>query len=389
MKQITLLILIAIITLPIFAQAQFNKYPIPYRKGDKWGYCDEDKNIIVEPIYDLSKPVVMYDPYKEENRYGEIRKGNRVGLVNHKGEIIINTKYTSIRTSYYFEDKNNLTNPEYFFVVSDENGKFGIVSHTVLDKVVVPLEYDKIITHSTIEVLGYKNGKGYSINPLTGEKSLFEEDEEEGEEVFFTPYNSNASRTSKKSKNYDLTTDDKSRFEEKHTTFFSEIKGKPFRQKRLKKENYQRNEKSYFKIVKDGKFGIVERQELNKATLENFISPQYDEIIDAKLIDPHFYKEDYFVVKKDGKVGVISYKNEVVVPFEYDAITGWNRYFAVYIVKDGKKGYLDFRSNFKIEPIYENIEFKSNYLKGYELFEVTKNGKKGYINRFGVEYFEN
>ena len=24
----------------------------------------------------------------------------------------------------------------------------------------------------------------------------------------------------------------------------------------------------------------------------------------------------------------------------------------------------------------------------YKLFEVTKNGKKGYINRLGVEYFE-
>ena len=29
---------------------------IPYRKGDKWGFCDRNKKIVVECVYDWARP---------------------------------------------------------------------------------------------------------------------------------------------------------------------------------------------------------------------------------------------------------------------------------------------------------------------------------------------
>ena len=29
---------------------------IPYRKKDKWGFCDRDKNLVIQPIYDDAYP---------------------------------------------------------------------------------------------------------------------------------------------------------------------------------------------------------------------------------------------------------------------------------------------------------------------------------------------
>jgi len=32
---------------------------IPYRKKDKWGFCDENKKIVIRPVYDT--PCILYE----------------------------------------------------------------------------------------------------------------------------------------------------------------------------------------------------------------------------------------------------------------------------------------------------------------------------------------
>jgi len=38
----------------LWATCQRNQELIPYRKGDKWGYCTPDKKIVIAPKYDDS-----------------------------------------------------------------------------------------------------------------------------------------------------------------------------------------------------------------------------------------------------------------------------------------------------------------------------------------------
>ena len=43
-----------LIIISLFAKTDAKEYLylIPYLKGDKWGFCDIDKNIVIEPVYD-------------------------------------------------------------------------------------------------------------------------------------------------------------------------------------------------------------------------------------------------------------------------------------------------------------------------------------------------
>ena len=49
---------------------------IPYRKQDKWGYCNNDKIIVIECIYDEA------EPFKEG--FAIVRIANKYGFIMKK-----------------------------------------------------------------------------------------------------------------------------------------------------------------------------------------------------------------------------------------------------------------------------------------------------------------
>jgi hypothetical protein len=57
---------------------------IPYRKGNKWGYCTPDKKVVVQPKYD------------KVNIFSEglaaVRMGNKWGFIDSNGNEIVPTK---------------------------------------------------------------------------------------------------------------------------------------------------------------------------------------------------------------------------------------------------------------------------------------------------------
>ena len=65
---------------------------IPYRSGDKWGYCDEKKNILIKPQFDKAAFFV----------YGvaPIRVGKLWGIISADGNIIVPPKFDYIEISY-------------------------------------------------------------------------------------------------------------------------------------------------------------------------------------------------------------------------------------------------------------------------------------------------
>ena len=178
MKQATLL-LIAIIALPILSQAQFNKYPIPYRKGDKWGYCDEQKNIIVEPIYD---EVELYERSSSVS-FGEVKQKNKIGIVDKKGKLIVPVKFDKIERVYYESEK--LLTPVHDmdltpFVIVQKGEKYGFYNtktgkstKTKLSKIT----YTQLTEWKEFLFIGEKGSKQYKIDLETADLIPVSEEE--------------------------------------------------------------------------------------------------------------------------------------------------------------------------------------------------------------------
>jgi len=79
---------------------------IPYRDGEKWGMCNQDGKILIEPKYDR---LVFRENYDSDFQTVYPKIKNKTGLII-KGKIIFDAKYSQI-----YEDREN------YVLVSDEN----------------------------------------------------------------------------------------------------------------------------------------------------------------------------------------------------------------------------------------------------------------------------
>ena len=71
----------------LFAQNENSALPdlIPYRKGDKWGYCDKNKKIVLPCKYDDAKIF--------SEGLAAVKKDKMWGYINKKGKEIISYIY--------------------------------------------------------------------------------------------------------------------------------------------------------------------------------------------------------------------------------------------------------------------------------------------------------
>ena len=61
---------------------------IPYRKGDKWGYCDKDKNIVIPCIFSYANPFI--------DSFAKVSYKGKMGVINSKGSLVIPCIYTPL-----------------------------------------------------------------------------------------------------------------------------------------------------------------------------------------------------------------------------------------------------------------------------------------------------
>jgi len=80
LSQMVILMLFIVNVTLLFAQTKLPNPPelIPYRKGDKWGYCDRNKKIVIECKYD--------EVEKFHNGVAEVKVNNEKFFINTKGE---------------------------------------------------------------------------------------------------------------------------------------------------------------------------------------------------------------------------------------------------------------------------------------------------------------
>ena len=102
--------------------------------GLNLGYIDRKGDFIVKPIYEEAKPF--------ENGFGIIKKNDKYGCVNTKGELFLPIEYESID----FSNKIGIISKE---------GKTGCIDYN--GKIIIPLEYDfiKFLNDSLIFACNY------------------------------------------------------------------------------------------------------------------------------------------------------------------------------------------------------------------------------------------
>ena len=91
-------------------------------------------------------------------------------------------------------------------------------------------------------------------------------------------------------------------------------------------------------------------------------------------------KVNYIVSKVKGKYGVWDFINEkIVLPYDYQKITPFHNYLLIK-----RKNLFTFYPNIGTEPKYKKLEPYIGYFARFE----TVDGKKGWVDRKGKEYFD-
>ncbi|AZA47630.1 hypothetical protein EG346_05255 [Chryseobacterium carnipullorum] len=103
-----------------------------------------------------------------------------------------------------------------------------------------------------------------------------------------------------------------------------------------------------------------------------------DDYSDDELYAP--LKYSYVIAEVENKYGVWDFKDKkAILPFEYDKIISYQKYLLLE-----KNGLVTFYPNVGTEPKYKNLE---SYIGAFTRFE-TPDGRKGWIDRKGKEYFD-
>ncbi len=106
MKKLILITLLILLLFPVVycENKEIDELPylIPYRKGDKWGFCDKDKNIVIECKYSETYPV--------RGELLKVKKNGRYGCINRQGKVVIPFIYDFL---YFCKDNYYKVNSGY------------------------------------------------------------------------------------------------------------------------------------------------------------------------------------------------------------------------------------------------------------------------------------
>jgi len=301
------------------------------QKNRKFGLINKKGEILLDPQFSwihsfengFAQVLLEKD---EEDQYG-------IGLINKKGEILLDPKYDWLSD---YEDG---------FIRTRKDGKMGFLN--IQDRILIEPQYDDVedfyeeIDFAVIEMDGKSgaiNKKGeiivnpefYSIfdtgsNDVIGIIEMIEEDEKYGlinkkGEILLDPE-------------------------------FDEIS--------------EFNKNGIATIEEDGEYGLINEKG------EILLDPRYDAISE-------FNENGIATMEEDGKYGLINEKGESLLDPEFDAIHRFNNGIAI-IEGYGQYGLINEYGEILLDPEFDEIsEFNENGIA-----EVRKDGKYGLINEYG------
>ena len=343
------LLFLSIIILSFNSFAQTIDYSlIPYRKGNKWGYADVDKNILITPKYS--------DAQWFSEGLAAVKVGAKWGYINKQGKLVIPAKFTVAKSfrKGYVPNATKAGGDSVLFagasVTADGYERCITTKGVILIK--CPAINESSVAENKIPVESITREKTYSLPNSAG---LFD----------------------KVIDDYKITGSDE--------TYYIAQKGGMYGVFNSKFETIVPFEYSSVKQLKSGgsQYLQVKKADMNgiiKGDGTMDISPDYSDLKFVKGQD----NIDYVIVKRDGKTYVKDINNGDIIKAGYSDILYDNNGGFVITDNNNLRGFY-FADNRIVNPKYSDVKMIN---KGSNYLQVkTTNGKVGFINAAGNEYF--
>ena len=341
----------------ITSNIPYEKSVLKYKQGGLYGIMDFDGNKITENIYNSITNI----DYKEGNL--KVEQNGSFGVINIKGTTILNPEYDAIMADGYYNDETKYEDAGFVLrIVTDEGYRFGYADRT--GKIILDTLYNEItrlneviskdvyLVTSTNGRYGlYKNNKEVLANEYTNieydsNNNLLIVQKDQAEGVVDLDGNNIVPI------DYDnIIVGGKYIDAQKgEDTVVFDASGN-----NLDTDIISYNQVNDLAIVIDrnNNYNIVD-QSGNKKLKENYTYIEY-------------FKDNYFLVTKDGKTGVIDGNGNVVIKLEYDAIQAIDGTSVLQAIKtnDNKTDIIDSNMNIHEGIVNANVLKKDNYIKVY------------------------
>jgi hypothetical protein len=251
---------------------------IPYRKGDRWGFCTTDKKVIIKPEYGN---VSFFS-----NGLATVKQNGKFGYIDKSGNLIIPIIYD--HASNFFEN----------------------VAHVEIDKAGSRCCIDK----KGREIVNFKpNTNKEELRKRLGENSKWGFINRQGIEVIAYKYD-----------NVNPFRDDLASVELNNKWGFID-----------------KNENVIIPFIYDNagvfKGGVTSVKQNDKY---GFIDKRGNILLPFIYKDAHNFYQDIASVKLNGKWGFIDKNGEIIIPFKYDFAFSFSKGFAS-VEYNGKDGYIN------------------------------------------------
>lgn len=343
------LMMLPIILLSLNSIAQTIDYSlVPYRKGDKWGYADAQRNIVITPKYN--------DAQWFSEGLAAVKIGSKWGYVNKQGKLVIPAKFTVAKSfrKGYMPRANKSGGDSILFAGASitANGYERCITTKGVILTKCPAINENSVVENSIPVQTKTIEKTYS---LANNNGLFDKVVDDykiagSDETYYV---------AQKNGMYGV-------FNSKFETII------PFEYSSVKQLTSNNN--LYLQVQKNGMYGIMNGNGMAD------INTDYSNITIVKGDN----NIDYVILKKDGKTYVKDIMNNDIISLGFSDIVYDNNGGFVVTDNNNMRGFY-FSDKRMINPKYSDVRILnrgSNYLQ-----IKTSTGKVGYINAAGDEYF--
>lgn len=329
----------------VYAQ-QTDMSLVPYRQGDKWGYANADRKVVIAPKYNEAN-------WFSEG-YASVKIGNKYGYINKKGTLVIPARYTvakSFRKGYMPNPKKAGGDSLLFAGASLLASGVEICINTKgIRMPQCPAISENSVLENRIPVKTVDIQKTYTIANNNGLYDRIVDDYRitGSEETYYIAVKNDL---------YGV-------FNSKFDTII------PFIYNSIK---INRNSTiPFLQVNKGGMYGVL----MTDGKIS--IAPEYSNLA---TIEGQGGRE-YVIIQKAGKTYVKDITNRDIISTGYNDIVYDNGGFIITGDND-LRGYY-FIDNTVIQPKYKDIK----WMNGTRYLMIkTSTGKVGYINSAGDEYF--
>jgi len=302
---------------------------IPYRKGNKWGYCDRNKNLIIDCKFD---DAYLFD---EKNEFARVKFNDKWCFIDKKGEIVAELDY----------DEVNDFKEDMILVVKNE--KYGFLDKQF--KEVVPPKYD----------LAHEFSNSLALVYIIDDKEYYGYINKDGKEVipllyhYATDFSDGIAIVNKK---------------------IIDTKGKTVSE--INAESFYEFKNGYARVD----MLASNQNDMIPYFRWGFINSKGKIVIKPQFFDAQDFSEGFAAVKNENeKWGFIDEKGKLIIDYQFDEVLDFSEGLAPVKVDD-KWGYIDKNGKWTIEPMFAEAGiFKYGLAKvANELY-----GDQGFIDKTG------